>query len=84
MSVPPSAIVAATSAICSGVTAVVPWPYAALASSTSSTNPSSGPPPEVTWLTAVGRSNGMGASKPMRRAQSRRAAAPVARPTWAK
>ena len=55
---------------------LAPWPYAALASSTSSTNPpGSEPEPSVTCEGAVGRSNGMVDQKPdgrrMRRAHRR-------------
>ena len=60
--------VAATSAIWSGVTNVSAWPYAAFASSTSSTKPPGCEPlPFVTWDGAVGRSNGSGAPNPMLR-----------------
>ena len=69
MSSPPLATVDATSAIWSGVTNVSAWPYDALASSTSSRKPpGSLPSPPVTCDTAVGRSNGIAASKPIRSA----------------
>ena len=83
-STPPFATVAATSAIWSGVTSTSPCPYAALASSTSSAKPpGSGPPPFVSCELAVGRSNGMGAPKPRRRAAASIAAPPVRSPASA-
>ena len=84
ISSPSLATVDATSAIWSGVTNVSAWPYAALASSTSSANPpGSDPSPLVTCETAVGRSNGSGAPKPIRSAKSTRSAPPVSRPVSA-
>ena len=50
----------ATSAICSGVACTSPWPKPVVASSTLF----HGPPLRRTWLVTVGRSNGIGESKP--------------------
>ena len=67
ISTPSFATVEATSAIWSGVTNVSAWPYEAFASSTSSVKPPGcEPSPLVTCETAVGRSNGSGAPKPIR------------------
>ena len=57
-----------TSAIWSGVTSTSACPYAALASSTRSAKPSSGPSPPLTWLADVGSSNSMADPKPKRAA----------------
>jgi hypothetical protein len=66
---PSFATVAATRAIWRGVTNVSAWPYAALASSTSSVKPPGWLPlPFVTCEAAVGRSNGSGWPKPIRAA----------------
>ena len=82
MSTPSLATVEATSAIWSGVTNVSPCPYAAFASSTSSTKPpGSSPRPFVSCDAAVGRSNGSGAPNPSRSANSAMFSPPVASPT---
>src|SRR4051794_41021034 len=83
ISTPLLAMVEATSAICSGVTSVSPWPYAALASSTWSVKPLRGPPPLVTWLDDVGRSNGMGPPKPSLADQATMFCAPICSPACA-
>src|SRR5690242_21192743 len=81
---PPLATVDATSAIWNGVTNVSPWPYAAFASSTSSTNPPGAEPdPFVTCDDAVGRSNGIGEPNPSRSAYATSCSPPVSSPVRA-
>ena len=84
ISTPSFATVDATSAIWSGVTNVSPCPNDADASSTSSVNPPGAPPsPLVTWLTAVGRSNGSASPKPISAAPSTSRSPPVWSPASA-